>query len=99
MLTTEFILVELGSHFSLARERAVFGGFVKRFQADQLHTVISASSDLFEAGLALYLSRHDKSWSLTDCSSFEVMRQHDLQEALTFDHHFLQAGFQMPLLN
>jgi predicted nucleic acid-binding protein len=41
--------------------------------------------------------RHDKAWSLTDCTSFVVMRQHRLTEALTTDHHFEQAGFKMLL--
>lgn len=31
--------------------------------------------------------------SLVDCSSFVLMRQKDLIEALTNDHHFEQAGF------
>ena len=32
--------------------------------------------------------------SLTDCISFVVMKQYDLHEALTADHHFEQAGFR-----
>jgi predicted nucleic acid-binding protein len=36
----------------------------------------------------------DKDWPLTDCISFEVMREHGISEALTGDHHFEQAGFK-----
>jgi len=38
-------------------------------------------------------NRPDKAWSLVDCTSFVVMQQLGLQEALTTDHHFEQAGF------
>lgn len=37
--------------------------------------------------------RLDKAWSLVDCSSFVVMQKLDIQEALTTDQHFEQAGF------
>ncbi len=48
---------------------------------------------LFEEALELYRSRPDKEWSLTDCSSFIVMRQTEIVEAFATDVHFEQAGF------
>ena len=33
------------------------------------------------------------SWSLTDCTSFVIMEQMEISEALTPDRHFEQAGF------
>ena len=39
----------------------------------------------------------DKEWSLTDCASFDVMRERKLVDALVYDKHFEQAGF-VPLL-
>ena len=36
----------------------------------------------------------DKDFSFTDCSSFVVMKQLRIREALTNDRHFIQAGFQ-----
>lgn len=48
---------------------------------------------LWSKGWALYEQRTDKSWSLTDCISLEVMEERGIHDALTSDHHFVQAGF------
>ena len=55
--------------------------------------VIPQSRDSFLKGLALYEARPDKSYSLTDCISMEVMRAQSITEALTNDRHFSQEGF------
>jgi len=34
-----------------------------------------------------------KEWSFTDCMSYVVMKQLDIDEAFAFDHHFEQMGF------
>jgi hypothetical protein len=55
--------------------------------------VTPASRDLLDRGLDIYHQRADKQWTLTDCTSFVVMRERGLSEALTAEHHFEQAGF------
>jgi predicted nucleic acid-binding protein len=37
----------------------------------------------------------DKQWAFTDCTSFMLMRQHNLHRAFAFDHCFEQSGFQL----
>jgi predicted nucleic acid-binding protein len=49
---------------------------------------------LFAQGFTLYKSHQDKAWGLVDCISFIVMREAGVNRALTFDQHFVQAGFQ-----
>ena len=51
---------------------------------------------MFESGLALYKSRLDKGYSLTDCVSMVVVRE-SIQEVLTHDKHFAQEGFTILL--
>jgi predicted nucleic acid-binding protein len=34
----------------------------------------------------------DKEWSFTDCVSYAVMKQLEIDEAFAFDHHFEQMG-------
>ena len=38
-------------------------------------------------------SRKDKDYSLVDCSSFVIMQREGMNESLTADIHFEQAGF------
>ena len=52
-----------------------------------------ASTELVQAGLDLYRRRPDKDWPLTDCTSFIVMEENGITDALTGDVHFRQAGF------
>jgi predicted nucleic acid-binding protein len=35
----------------------------------------------------------DKEWSFTNCSSYVVMKQLEIDEAFVFDHHFEQMRF------
>jgi len=55
--------------------------------------VIPQTSGQFGNALHLYRQRPDKEWSLTDCTSILIMQTEGIQEALTHDSHFAQAGF------
>jgi hypothetical protein len=46
-----------------------------------------------EKARGLFFRYHDKDFSFTDCTSFVVMRELKVREALTTDHHFAQMGF------
>jgi len=52
-------------------------------------------SDRFERARQLFFQYRDKDFSLTDCTSFVVMREVRLTHALTTDRHFRQMGFQV----
>jgi predicted nucleic acid-binding protein len=59
--------------------------------------VVNVTPKIFQDALAIYRTHQDKSWGMTDCTSFVVMWQSGLSDALTHDQHFSQAGFD-PLL-
>ncbi len=90
---TEPILIELADGLA-AVDRASAAGFVARMLGSPESRLIPLDRSLLLAGLTLYESRRDKEWSLTDCISFVVMRDHGLTDALTADKHFIQAGFR-----
>ncbi|MBM4018846.1 MAG: type II toxin-antitoxin system VapC family toxin [Planctomycetes bacterium] len=97
VVTTDFVLLEIGNSFCRRNARRVFVNLVADLRCDPLCRIIPVSRTLFEAGLVLYTQRPDKDWSLTDCTSFVVMRRLRITEALTADRHFEQAGFRVLL--
>ncbi|MFO0966184.1 MAG: PIN domain-containing protein [Gemmataceae bacterium] len=93
ILTSEFVLVEVGNFFCRGSGRSMFQTLVRNLRSAEGVEIVPVSTRLFEKALALFTSRPDKDWSLTDCGSFVVMTEHGSTEALTADHHFEQAGF------
>ena len=59
--------------------------------------VIPQTSRQFRAAADLYENRPDPRWSVTDCSSFLIMREMGITEALAHDRDFAQAGFRVLL--
>ena len=97
LVTTAWVLLELANALSASRSRPHFERVLTGLRAAANVEIIGPDAALFERGCQLYNDRSDKEWSLTDCISFTVMRDRDLADALTADHHFAQAGFR-PLL-
>jgi len=91
--TTEAVVIEVGDTLS-AVDRLGAAEFAWRLRRSANVRIVAIDSGLIERGLALYESRHDKTWGMTDCISFLVMEEQGLRDALTADEHFVQAGFK-----
>lgn len=98
-VTTESVLIEVLNYL---------GEYGERFRirpAQMIQTVVNSSElevieqtrESFLAGVELYEARPDKGYSLTDCISMNLMRERDISEILTHDHHFTQEGFTILL--
>ena len=94
LLTTEMVLVELLNSFSDSPFRRAVAGMVLKLHNDRNVRIVPQTSEQFESALRRYMQAADKSWSLTDCASFQVMEAEQIQAALTHDQHFAQAGFE-----
>ena len=92
-VTTTGVLLELADGMCGLAERARCIRFLDRLRGQPTTKVVELSDALVWRGYALYRTRPDKEWSLTDCISFVVMTDEGLTEALTGDRHFAQAGF------
>ena len=95
IVTSEWVLVELGNYLSGRANRTLFAPFVRDLPADARFEIVPAEHRQFESGCVLFDSRPDKEWSITDCISLVLLKEGGLTEVLTCDHHFEQAGYSI----
>ena len=93
LLVTDVVLLEIGNGLARNFKRQAVA-IIEQFYASDEVEIVHLTPELFERGFSLYRKHVDKEWGLLDCISFEVMREASVLEALTFDRHFVQAGFQ-----
>jgi predicted nucleic acid-binding protein len=96
-ILTDYIIVEFANGFSKPPLRAVAINSIRTLIDAPEVEIIRVDAALFDAGLDLFQNRSDKTWSLTDCISFVVMKGLNIAAAFTSDHHFQQAGFSILL--
>lgn len=99
ILTTELILIEIADGLSTVKFREIGAAAIRSLIQDDLTAVIPTTSNLFHSALSYFESRRDKTWGLTDCSSFVVMAENGISDALTTDDDFRQAGFNALMLD
>lgn len=100
LVTTEEVLSEVltalaGGGPTLRRAAAAM---IRAILSSPHVRVVPQSGESFLAGLAYYESRLDKSYSMADCVSMQVMRSQQIEAVLTNDHHFAQDGFTILIL-
>lgn len=94
LVTTDYVLIEVGDAMARPTDRPRFVRLFDSLSAHENVEIVPASGALLSAGVKLFRERHDKAWSLTDCLSFCAMKERDIEDALTADDHFRQAGFR-----
>ncbi|MHB8763533.1 MAG: type II toxin-antitoxin system VapC family toxin [Deferrisomatales bacterium] len=97
LVTTRAVALEIGNALARARYRPAGVVLLASLDRDPCVVVVPCTEELYERALALYRSRSDKEWGITDCLSFVVMEDRGITEALTTDEHFAQAGFSVLL--
>jgi len=55
--------------------------------------IVHISTEIHNEEIVSLRNRPDKTWSLVDATSFHIMRERGIIEALAKDGHFTQAGF------
>ncbi len=98
VITTDAILIETLDGLARHRRRRLAAAFISELEGDPDVEIVATSMPRFRDALALFNERTDKTWSMTDCISFVVMRERKMTLALAADKHFQQAGFQALLI-
>jgi predicted nucleic acid-binding protein len=100
IVTSEMVLTEVLNAFAGKGEslRIAACSLVDRIRSNANAEIVSMTSNAFREATERYRSRTDKSWGLTDCTSFLIMEQKGMSDALSADRDFQQAGFEALLL-
>jgi predicted nucleic acid-binding protein len=94
LFTTDWVLAEAANGLARTAARNRFPQAVTVFRQSSNGRLVRVDGQLFDQALELYQQARDKTWGLTDCASFLVMRAQGIHDALTADRHFEQAGFE-----
>jgi predicted nucleic acid-binding protein len=94
LVTTSLVFSEVVTFFNTRGQHAKAVELGNMLLESPAVEVVHADQSLLLSGWDLFQQYADKSFSLADCLSFVVMRQRGLERALTFDRHYIQAGFQ-----
>jgi len=92
------ILLEIGDGYARSGRRAKGAELLEKFVNEEGFQITPLSQAIMDQAMALFQSRSDKEWGLTDCISFVLMEREGVTQALTADVHFRQAGFEAMLL-
>ena len=100
IVTSEMVLTEVLNSFARRGNalRAATCDLVLQIRSNPNADVVPMTSVAFRQAMERYRARGDKTWSLTDCTSFLIMEEKGITEALSADDDFTQAGFRALLI-
>ena len=94
LVATSYVFDEIVTSFNSRNRHDKAVEIGNRLLTSTVIQLVQVEENLFLEGWNYFQRYEDKSYSLTDCISFLVMTKMNIQKALTFDRHFVQAGFQ-----
>lgn len=100
LVTTSYVVDEIVTFLNSRRQHAKAIRVGDNLLTASSVQLVHVDEDLFRDGWSYFKKHPDKTFSLTDCISFVLMKRFEISEALTFDRHFEQAGFtKLPPMN
>ncbi|MEE4310716.1 MAG: PIN domain-containing protein [candidate division KSB1 bacterium] len=91
------IVFEIADGFSRLGRREIGISLLENMSNSDNYILHPFSEATYQNAKQLYLARHDKEWGLTDCYSFELMKELKITQVLTADTHFEQFGYEILL--
>ncbi len=95
LITSDYVMDETVTLLQSRVGHSYAVNFLDALQASKQIQLIYLTSSYIAETIKLFRNRPDKGWSFTDCSSFVLMNEYDIQVVFGFDEHFQQAGFQL----
>lgn len=92
-VTTDYVLDETASLLKARNHGHLLDDFFTIVLNSRGCRLEWLDAERFEEACRFFLKHADQPWSFTDCTSFLVMKQLRIREALTKDAHFQHAGF------
>ena len=95
LVTTNLVLAETHALLTARGHRSAALTFLRTVR-EAPNLVVPSTREREDRALGDWLERFDdQDFSFTDAVSFAVMRERRIKRALTLDHHFAVAGFEV----
>lgn len=94
-VVTNYVMVEIANALRRIPHRETAVKLINFIEMSENIQIVEINKEIYRDAWRVYSTYLDKDWSLTDCTSFEVMRARRITEAFTTDKHFEQAGFDV----
>ncbi len=97
IVTSDYLIAETINLAMARRGRVVAERLLDLIESSKGIRLIWVGTEHFTTAKAFFRKYADQGYSFTDCTSFVIMRELGIADALTTDRHFAAAGFR-PLL-
>lgn len=95
LITSDYVLDEAITWFRYIVSHKVATEFVAQVLSSNVTEIIYIDEVIFNKAIEIFRKYGDQKFSLTDCTSFALMRTYRIKQAFTFDSHFITAGFDL----
>ncbi len=94
LLTSDYVLSETVTRLRMSASHGIALRAWEALEGGWMATLLEIEPGCRKRALVRFRKCHDQRFSLTDCTSFTLMDELGLIEALTFDADFRRAGFR-----
>jgi predicted nucleic acid-binding protein len=94
LVTTDYVVDETVTLLMARRAGGVLGDFFELIEHSAALTLTPVGPGRFREACGYVLKHRDQGYSFTDVTSFIVMNELGMSDALTDDRHFEKAGFR-----
>ena len=96
LFTSDYVLDETMTRIRYDASHSTAVAFLDLIRAAERSgslRILQVDNMVWRAAESLFRQYHDQDFSFTDCTSFLLAQQADVDEVFGFDHHFLMFGF------